>query len=190
MLPIAILLVLASLTFWLRYATELSEKPSDGQHRHDPDYIVNDATIRKIGQSGQLEYTLFAQEIRHYPDDDSTNLDQPKLIYLDAKKPPLTISAVRGHMSAKGERVELSEQVEVHRAASGKGSSLLVETPELTVLTSEEKAFTESPVLITQGDSWVRGVGMQVDNKLQTYLLESRVTGQIESHLAKKKPKT
>ena len=53
-----------------------------------------------------------------------------------------------------------------------------------------EKAFTESPVLITQGDSWVRGVGMQVDNNLKTNLLESRVTGQIESHLAKKKPKT
>ena len=78
----------------------------------------------------------------------------------------------------------------MHRAASDKNPSLLVETPTLTVLTSEEKAFTESPVLITQGDSWVRGIGMQVDNKLQTYLLESRVTGQIESHLAKKKPKT
>lgn len=189
-LPISILLILTALTFWLRYATNLSEIPSDGKHRHDPDYIVNDATIRKIGQSGVLEYTLFAQEIRHFPDDDTTDMDRPKLVYLNPEKPPVTISAVRGHLSPKGERVDLSEQVEVRRAASGKTQELLIETPELTVLTNEEKAFTRSPVVITQGDSWVKGVGMQVDNKLQTYLLESRVTGQIASHLAKKKPKT
>jgi lipopolysaccharide export system protein LptC len=61
---------------------------------------------------------------------------------------------------------------------------------ELTVLTDEEKAFTKSQVLITQGKSWVQGVGMQVDNRFQTYVLESKVTGQIESHFARKQPKT
>jgi len=29
---------------------------------------------------------------------------------------------------------------------------------------------------------------MQIDNKLQTYLLESQVTGEIASHPAKTKP--
>jgi lipopolysaccharide export system protein LptC len=84
--------------------------------------------------------------------------------------------------------VDLSEQVEVRRAATDKDAQLLAETSELTVLTEEEKAFTKSQVLITQGNSWVQGVGMQVDNQLQTYVLESQVTGQIESHFARKKP--
>jgi hypothetical protein len=42
-------------------------------------------------------------------------------------------------------------------------------------------------VLITQGKSWVKGVGMQVDNRLQTYVLESQATGVLESRYAKKK---
>ncbi|WP_313950789.1 LPS export ABC transporter periplasmic protein LptC [Accumulibacter sp.] len=186
-LPISILLILAALTFWLRYATDLAETHGDGKHRHDPDYIVTDATIRKVGPSGNLQYTLFADEIRHYPDNDTTEMDSPKLVYLHPSKPPVTISAVHGHLSPKGERVDLSEKVEMQRAATAKQQPLSLETPQLTVLTNEERAFTKSPVLITQGDSWVRGVGMQVDNKLQTYLLESAVTGQIESHTSKKK---
>lgn len=190
-LPIGILLILAALTFWLRYVTDFTDKPADGKLRHDPDYIVNGATLRKIGHAGILEYTLIADEIRHYPDDDTTIMDRPELVYLHPTRPPVTISAVHGQMGPKGERVDLSEQVEVRRAGTDKNPPLLVETAQLTVLTSEEKAFTESHVLVTQGESWVQGVGMQVDNKLQTYLLESRVSGQIDSHSAKKKkPKT
>ena len=60
-------------------------------------------------------------------------------------------------------------------------------TPELTVLPDDEKAFTKSPVLITKGKSWLKGVGLQVDNRAQTYILESQVTAVLESKQAKKK---
>ncbi|HPU80320.1 LPS export ABC transporter periplasmic protein LptC [Accumulibacter sp.] len=187
-LPLSILLVLLALTSWLRYATEFPEARSDGKNRHDPDYIVTDAKGRKLDPSGRLLYTLVVDEIRHYPDDDTTDFLRPNLVYLHPTRPPVTISARYGHSTAQGQRVDLSEQVEVSRAATDKDAQLLAETSELTVLTEEEKAFTRSKVLITQGNSWVQGVGMQVDNQLQTYVLESQVTGQIESHFARKKP--
>jgi len=53
-------------------------------------------------------------------------------------------------------------------------------------LPDDDKAFTKSPVLITQGNSWVKGVGMQVDSRAQTYLLESQATAFLESKHAKK----
>ena len=185
-LPLTILFALAALTVWLRYATELPEARNDGKSRHDPDFIVTKGAVRKLDPAGNLLYTLVAAEIRHFPDDDTTELSQPKLVYLHPTRPPLTISAVQGHSSPRGERVELRERVEVRRAATARQAELVLETPDLTVLTDEEKAFTRSRVVITQGRSWVQGVGMRVDNRLQTYLLESQVTGQIESHLAKK----
>lgn len=188
LLPLSLLLVLAALTFWLQYVTEWPEERNDGKNRHDPDFIVNSATLRKLDATGRLVYTLVADEIRHYPDDDTTDLSRPRLVYLHPTRPPVTISALRGHSSPKGERVDLAGEVEVRRAATAQEAELVLETPELTVLTDEERAFTSSPVLLTQGSSWVKGVGMQVDNKQQTYLLESRVTGQIDSHFAKKKP--
>ncbi len=187
-LPLTLLLALAVLSFWLRYATELPDERNDGKSRHDPDFIVNTATAHKLDKSGKLLYTLVADEIRHYPDDDTTDLTNPKLEYFDPTKPTVTTSAVRGQVSPGGERVELSERVEVRRAATDRQAELVLETPDLTVLTDEEKAFTKSRVVITQGKSWVQGVGMQIDNKLQTYLLESQVTGEIASHPAKTKP--
>mgnify|MGYP000918238750 FL=1 len=187
LLPLSILMALAALTFWLRYVTELPEGRHDGKNRHDPDLIVQGATARKLDASGRLLYTLVAQELRHYPDDDTTDLSQPRLVYLQPDKPPVTISAAKGHVTTKGERVDLKDNVQVRRAASDTRAELVLETAELTVLTDEERGFTKSPVVITEGNSWLQGVGMQIDHKLQTYLLESQVSGRIESHLVKKK---
>ena len=79
--PLTLLLTLAALTFWLRYASELPDARRDGKYRHDPDYIINNATLRKLDNTGQLTYTLKSPEIRHYPDDDSTVLRLPILIH-------------------------------------------------------------------------------------------------------------
>ncbi len=187
-LPLTIAAVLVALTSWLRYATEFPETRNDGKNRHDPDYVINDTVARKLDPAGSLLYTLVADEVRHYPDDDTTDLVKPRLVYLPPLRPPMTISAEYGHANSQGERVEFRDQVEVHRAATETDDELIAETPELTVLTEEEKDFTKSEGLINQGASWVKGVGMQIDNKLQTFVLESAVTGQIESRFGRKKP--
>lgn len=185
--PLSLLVVLTTLTFWLRYATELTEERHDGKNRHDPDYIVSDAVLRKLDISGRLTYTLRASDIRHYPDDDTTDLLKANLVYLYVKKPTVTMSADQGRLSRDGEQVDLSGNVHINRAASGKDAALDAYMPDLTVLPDDEKAFTKSPVLITQGKSWAKGVGMQVDNLAQTYILESKAFAVLESKQAKMK---
>jgi len=144
------------------------------------DYIVTDAILRKIDQTGRLKYTLSATDIRHYPDDESTDMLKPTLVHFQARKPPVTMSAERGHISKDGEKVDLYENVRIRRSASAQYEELTAFTTELTVLPDVEKAVTKSPVLITQGKSWVKGVGMQVDNQAQTYLLESQAFAVLE----------
>ena len=185
--PVSILAALTILTFWLRYATEMTEPRRDGKTRHDPDYIVSDIVLRKLDQQGQLKYTLKAIDVRHYPDDDTTDLQKPNVVYQYVKKPPLTISAERGHSSADGERVDLLGNVRLYRPASEKDEELTATMDELAVFPDDETAFTKSPVLITRGNSWLKGVGMQVNNKMQTYILESRAVGLLESKHARKK---
>ncbi|TLD46306.1 MAG: Lipopolysaccharide export system protein LptC [Accumulibacter sp.] len=190
-LPLTIMLVLVALTAWLRFATELPDGARDGRNRHDPDAILSDARGHKLDADGALLYRIEAAEVRHYPDDETSELLQPRLAYVSPAKPTVTIRANEARATSKAEKVELSGQVEIRRAASGRQAALLAEMPELTVLTEEKRGFTRSKVLITQGPSWVQGVGMQVDHGLQTYVLESQVRGEIESPFArKKKPKT
>ena len=184
--PIVLLGSLAGLTSWLRYASQLPEIRNDGKHRHDPDYIVTNATIRKIDQTGKLQYTLKAADIRHYPDDDTTDLVTPNLVYLSAKSPTVTLTANTGHVSQNNERVDLKDDVRIHRAATKKDEAMIGTTSELTIFPDEEKAFTKAPVLMTQGQSWVKGIGLQMDNRAQTYILESQARASLESRYAKK----
>lgn len=185
--PLSILAALTLLTFWLRYATEFGEPGRDGKHRHDPDYILSDIVLRKLDPNGQLKYTLRATDVRHYPDDDTTDLLKPHVVYQNAKKPPLTISAERGHSTKDRERIDLTGDVRIYRPASGTYQELTATMNELTVFPDEDTAFTKSPVLITQGQSWLKGVGMQVNNRTQTYVLESQAVGYLVRQPARKK---
>jgi lipopolysaccharide export system protein LptC len=108
-------------------------------------------------------------------------------VYQNAKKPPLTLSADRGHTSDDNERVDLAGNVWMLRPASQRDPEFTATMNELTVFPDEETAFTKSPVLITQGGSWLKGVGMQVNNRARTYVLESQAVGYLESKHARKK---
>lgn len=186
--PISVLTVLAGLSFWLMHATALPEERKDGKDRHDPDYVISGMEIRKLDGSGELQYVLVADQARHYPDDDSTDIDKPHLTYYNPQKPKLYLSAQRARISADGETVQLDEDVRLKRDPTPTRQAIFGYMPDLTVKTEEETAFTASPVRFTQGASWLKGVGMHMDNKTQTYVLQSQATGQFESRKAKKQP--
>lgn len=186
--PLSLLAALAALSFWLRYATELPDERRDGKHRHDPDFVINDSVLRKLDSSGQLQYTLNSVDIHHYPDDDSTDMVKPHLVYLYPTRPSVTIRAERGHANKEGEQIDLYENVQITRAATAKDPEMNGYTDQLTVFPDDEKAFTKSPVLITKGQSWLKGVGLQVDSRAQTYVLESQAFAVLESKSAQKKP--
>ncbi|MFC5302376.1 LPS export ABC transporter periplasmic protein LptC [Azospira restricta] len=186
--PLAVLTVLAGLTFWLVRATAFPDERNDGKDRHDPDYIISGMEIRKLTRDGELQYILKATEARHFPDDDATEIALPHLTYLNPKKPTMYLSAQRAHVSADGETVQLNDDVRVKRDPTPTRAALFGTMPDLTVQTEEETAYTASPVTFTQGASWLKGVGMHLDNKTQTYILESQATGQFESRKAKAKP--
>lgn len=185
--PLAILLTLSALTFWLVHAVELPEERRDGKNRHDPDYIIEQARLRKLDRTGRLHYTLNADEIRHFPDDDTSELSKPVIVFLHTKNPPVTISSERAHVGTNGEQVDLYENVRLLREASPTKAAMLITMPDLTVLPDDDKAFTKSPVRMTQGKSWLTGIGLQVDNTTQTYILESQAVCQFESRSAKKR---
>ena len=186
--PISVLTVLAGLSFWLMHATALPDEKRDGKDRHDPDYVISGMEIRKLTKDGDLQYVLQATEARHFPDDDSTEIATPHLTYLNPKKPTMYLSAQRAHVSADGETVQLNDDVRVKRDPTETRAALFGYMPDLTVQTEEETGNTESPVTFTQGASWLKGVGMHLDNKTQTYVLKSQATGQFESRKAKTQP--
>ncbi|MBN8502741.1 MAG: LPS export ABC transporter periplasmic protein LptC [Sphingomonadales bacterium] len=171
--------LLAALSFWLEHAVDVPLGKQDGKLRHDPDTIVENFMVRRISNQGILQYRMRAPYMEHYPDDDSSLLKQPHLIHYRPGAPDMTLSGQQARVTAKGETVYLWGGVVVTRAASSERPEMVARTPDLTVKPDDGTATTDSPAEITEGASWLKGVGMDVDNNQSTLSLRSQVTGLI-----------
>lgn len=176
--PIIILSVLAGLTFWLQSAIEVGNDKHDGKFRHDPDGVAENYVVRRFDETGQVKYRLTGPYMVHYPDDDSSELQSPTLISYRPDAPQITVTSKFAKVTSKGEVAYLWDDVRVSRAATPERQELVARMPDLTVQTEAGFAFTNSPVEITQGQSWVTGVGAQIDNNKSTFVLQSQVKGQ------------
>lgn len=181
LLPLALLAVLALLTFWIDYSVQAPTQKPAGSSRHDPDFILHNFTTTRTDENGDLRYRLTANEMRHYPDDDTTELEQPHFTRYQIDKPFTQIEGKKGFVSSDAEKIEFVDDVRVVRQAyNGKGE-MVVLTDRLDVFPNEERAVTDRPVVITQEPKTViHAVGMVYDKKKETVELGKRVKAHYE----------
>lgn len=175
--PIVLLALLAALSFWLQSAVNIEEPRRDGKERHDPDAIADNFTVRRFDADGRVKYHLTAPYLVHYPDDDSSELRSPVLTHFRPDGSPVSFSSVNARVSSRAETVHLWEDVRVSRAATADRPEMLARMPDLTVEPELGTAFTDSPVEITMGQSWLKGTGARIDTNASTFALQSQVTG-------------
>ena len=183
---IVLLALLAGLSFWLQRAVAPVEVVRDGKLRHDPDAIAENFLVRQFDEKGRVKYRLTAPYMMHFPDDDSSELKSPTLINYRPNAPQLTLTGKNAKVTSKGQTVFLWDDVKVVRAATPARPELVARMPDLTVQPDDGTAFTGSPVEITEDKSWVKGVGMHLDNNTSTFELQSQVTGLSYPRRAKK----
>jgi lipopolysaccharide export system protein LptC len=175
--PIALMALLVGLTFWLQRATEIKDNFNLSKLRHDPDFFAENFTVRRFTSTGELQSTLGAKKMLHYPDDDTTVVSEPRIAFM---KGPTRLTAEQGLVGPDGREVTLVGNVRGVRAATPTDAEIVYTSSHLTVFPDDEVARTSAAVKITQGASIVHGVGMEVDNKTQIYQLLSQVNSTIE----------
>ena len=174
---IILLVLLAGLSFWLERAVAPVETRHDGKSRHEPDSIGENVQVRQFDAEGRLKYRLMAPYSEHFPDDDSSELKKPILTQYRPDAAPVTVSGDNARVTSKGKVVFLWDDVKVVRAATVDRPEAVARMPDLTVQPEDGTAFTQSAVEITEDKSWVKGVGMRLDNNTSTFELQSQVTG-------------
>lgn len=186
LVPLTILLMLVMLTAWLNRTVELNAPSAPRPVTHDPDYVAQNFTLLRLSDTGETHYSLAAQKLIHYPDDDTANLLLPVLKQLQPGKPELRARAERATVLAKGDEIRLYDNVEVFRAgdkktAGKKGSQatsddLRVTTSYLRVRPDDDHADTPAQVVLESGISTLIGTGMDFDNRYRNVRLHSAVT--------------
>ena len=173
-LPLTPLLLLLAGTWWLNQQVQPLPQVQS-QQRHDIDYYIDNFSAVTLNTQGQPRYTLTAEKLWHYPDDDTTHLQMPKLTSLYTDRPPTLTSAQTGMVSSKGDDVFLYDEVRIVRPASGSSSEQRFATDYLHVVPDRDWAETDQSVVMTNQYNVIRAVGMELDNKARTARLLSRV---------------
>ncbi|MDR2165591.1 MAG: LPS export ABC transporter periplasmic protein LptC [Zoogloeaceae bacterium] len=170
-----VLCILAGLSFWLEQAAEVPLQQEPGKPRHEPDTLADTFILYRHDANGRLQYKLAAPHMEHYPDDDSTRVTRPSLIQFRPDGPQMILEGETALVTEQGKRVFVQDNVVVTRTAFGKRKAMKVETTELTILPEEGIAFNQNPVHISEGSSWMAGVGLKADNNKGIFQLQSRV---------------
>ncbi|OIR02166.1 lipopolysaccharide-assembly, LptC-related [mine drainage metagenome] len=178
-LPLLPLLLLLAATYWLNQQVQ-PLAPLQSQLRHDIDYSVDNFTAVTLNPQGQPRYTLAAEKLWHYPDDDSTHLQMPKITSLYANRPPTLTTAQTGMISSKGDDVYLYDDVNIFRPASGDIGEQRFVTGYLHVIPDRDWAETNQSIVMTSRHDIIRAVGMELDNKARTVRLLSNVRANHE----------
>jgi lipopolysaccharide export system protein LptC len=179
--PLLLILALAAASLWLERAVQEPEHDRSAKMRHDPDFIVENFGIVKLNAAGRPEYTLSAERMLHYPDDESTSIVAPRVVQRHDDAAPIVISAERGLVSKNGDEASFSGGVLVVREAGQGRDELRMQTEYLLVLPDLDLARTDKPVVITEGRSRLAGTGMELNNKTRQFTLQSQVRGSFDA---------
>lgn len=174
--PLLLLAVLASLTFWLNQAVQQGEKGSAAE-RHDPDYFAEKIVARRMDANGDVKHTLFADHMTHYPDDDTTHLEAPRLISTASARAPMTITSRTARISSGGEHVYFETDVRATRAAYAGHSEMVLETSFLHVTPDEHIARTDRPVTITDAHTVAHAIGLELNSETRIIKFLSQFKG-------------
>ena len=179
------LILLLLISFWLLRSSQ-DEAQTSTQEEHVIDYMLRDLSTTTFGQDGKPHRTLNTPELKHYQDDDTSELLSPHIVAHQGAQPPWNIYSDAGWVSGDGELILLNGKVKMRREAFTDNPSMNVDTKYLRVRRNEDYAETEERVKVrsSNGDH-VDGVGAQVWLAEPMRLL---LKSNSKAHYATKKP--
>ncbi|GEC97218.1 MAG: hypothetical protein RLZZ220_1773 [Pseudomonadota bacterium] len=185
--PVIVLTLLAGVSVWLDRVTQQDPVAKTDKTRHEADFSAERITLHRFDPTGKVQYILVADSMLHYADDESSELKNPRLNYLNRPE-PVWVESRFASVNKDGTTVVLTDEVLVRRAAhAGKPESTL-RTEQMTVWPEDEKMRADKPVTLTQGQTVINAERMESDNIIGEVRLQGQVRGTLYRNAPTPKP--
>jgi lipopolysaccharide export system protein LptC len=174
------LATVGAVAWWLQHGEE-TPAPARNAGERRPDYRVDNLTATTMDKTGRPEKRLFAVELRHYPDDDTKELQSPRLTLFEEEGPPWVLRSESARVSADDNLIWLQGEVYIDRARSETTREVHLKTSEALLKRKERYAETDRVVRITSESDWTTadsGARLWLQEKLRAKLL-GRVRGEM-----------
>lgn len=182
-LPVVLMGLLALGSYWLLRATPETAMPlSERPPQHEPDYFMRGFAVRSFAPDGSLRSDVRGAEARHYPDTDSTEIDQARIRSQAPGSPLTTAQADRVTSNAdQTEFVLLGNAVVVREAAGTLRPRLEFKGEHLRVMTNERRVTSEQPVVLLRGRDQIRANTLDFRDAAGVAVLQGRVQATLQA---------
>ncbi|MBB1604189.1 LPS export ABC transporter periplasmic protein LptC [Variovorax sp. UMC13] len=193
-LPVILTALLALGTYWLvRNAPKLLEPTVKEAPTHDPDYFMRGFVVKNFLPSGDLRSELFGKEGRHYPDNDTMEVDQVRMRAISPEGLVTQATANRGLSNGDGSEIQLFGNAIVVREAATGSSGRAVPRLEfrgefLHAYLDTERVTSNKPVTLIRGTDRFTADTLDYDNLSGVANLQGRVRGQLMPSPAAMRP--
>jgi lipopolysaccharide export system protein LptC len=164
-LPLLIVALLALGSWWLvQQAPSVGASTSAAPLRHEPDYEMHRFSVQRFASEGALRAQIEGDELRHYPDTDTVEIDNVRLrsIGLDGR---VTIAtAKRAIANGAGTEVQLLGNAEVVSETVDDNEPITFRSDFLHAFLDTERVRTHLPVTVVKGAMQVNTQGMDYNH--------------------------
>ncbi len=179
-----LLMTMLALGTWLiaKNTPGLISPSAPGAVKHDPDYTVDRFTLQRFAPDGSLKVQIDGDHMRHYPDDDTMEVDKIRVVSSDPDGRRMTATALQGRAKGDGSEVWLDGQAQVVSEAASQvpvqmnGEHLRAE-PKL------KRVDSDWPVIVQQGDSEFHAEGMFYDADTRVLTLRGATHALLQQSL-------
>lgn len=184
-LPIILMGLMALGTYWLARNTPVFGLPEVARPaRHDPDYFMRDFSVKTFDAAGKLKSEVIGREARHYPDTDTLEIDDPRILSYNVRGELTLATANRALTNADGSEVQLLGNAVVTREAittadRPAAAKLQFQGEFLHVFLNTEQVKSHKPVILTRGADRFSADSLTFDNVSRAIELDGRVRGTL-----------
>lgn len=182
-LPVVLMGLLALGSYWLLRATPEPVLPvAERPPQHEPDYFMRGFAVLSFAPDGSLRSEVRGTEARHYPDTNSTEIDQARIRSQQPGSPLTTATAQRVTSNAdQTEFVLRGNAVVVREAAGANRPRLTFQGEHLQVLTDTRRVLSDKPVLLLRGRDQIQANSLDFQDNTGVALLQGRVVATLQA---------
>jgi lipopolysaccharide export system protein LptC len=180
-LPALLMAVLAALSWWLVKNTPVPGDPAAlVEPLHEPDYTMRGFSLSSYAPGGALRSRLEGDQLHHYPDTDTIEVETVRLRLLDEQGRETLGHAKRALSNGDATQVRLMGDARIVREPAAHGTPderIEIRSEFLEVFSPTERVRSHLPVTVVTGRGEMRAGSLEYSHLDRIAQLGGRVTG-------------
>ena len=181
-LPVLLMGLLALATYWMVQRTPALSEPKEApkSRAHEVDFFMRGAVIKTYDAAGRLQNELAGAEIRHYSDDKTLEVDQPRLLTIGPDARITRATALKASTVDDGSQVQLMGNAVVVRESSaqmdGRPSPRQELRGEVLIINTQDNWLrSPQPAVLISGQDRFSADSLSYDHRTRVAELQGRV---------------